>query len=39
MLAIAAVPAGDGDFAVGGGAHRLAGIAAQIDAGMDGRPR
>src|SRR5579884_1961481 len=37
-VAVAAVPAGDGHAPVGRGAHRLAIVAAQIDAGMHGRP-
>src|SRR5450759_556200 len=37
-IAIAALPAGDADRAVGGDAHRIALVAAQVDAGMNRRP-
>src|SRR5262245_62717136 len=36
--AIAAAPAGGGYPAVGGGAHRVAGLAMEIEPGMHGRP-
>src|SRR5688500_13225222 len=36
-LAVAALPSGNGDAAVGGGARRIAGLAAEIDAGVHGR--
>src|SRR5437879_4551811 len=36
-VAVAAIPAGSGDGAVGGDAHRIAFVTAQIDAGMDRR--
>src|SRR5262245_20268287 len=36
--AIAAAPAGGGHRAVGGGAHRVAGLAMEIEPGMHGRP-
>ena len=39
-VAIAAFPAGDAHFAAGGGVHRFADFAAQVDASVDaGRPR
>src|SRR5665811_916962 len=37
-VAIAAFAAGDAHFAGGGGVHRFAGFAAQVDTGMDGGP-
>ena len=36
-VAVAALPTGDGDGAVGGDVGRFAGVAAQVDAGVDRR--